>query len=378
MNEIEFIDLDAQRTFLGGGIEKAISRVLDHGHYIMGPEVAELEESLAREGGRRHCISCGSGTEALQLALMVLGVGSGDRVVVPDFTFVATAEAVCLVGAEPVFADIIASTYNIDPDSVASAWDLSGPPPVGIIAVDLFGQPSVTPELEDLAKRLGVWIIVDAAQSFGSLLDNRSSVSYGEMATTSFYPSKPLGSYGDGGAIFCDDDELAAALVSLRNHGVDSNLSRYGRVGLNSRLDTLQAAVLLPKLEVLNAEIQKREVIARRYSEALGGLLTVPEAKPGTTSAWAQYTVQFKHRDSLRSLLAESGIPTRVFYPDPVHAQPAYSSYPLTSGGTPVATSASLQVLSLPMYPYLDASTQDRIVASAISAIESLRDGEER
>ena len=378
MNKIEFIDLDAQRTFLGGGIEKAISRVLDHGHYIMGPEVAALEESLAREGGRRHCISCGSGTEALQLALMVLGVGSGDRVIVPDFTFVATAEAVCLVGAEPVFADVIASTYNIDPDSVASVWDLSGPPPVGIIAVDLFGQPSVTPELEDLAKRLGVWIIVDAAQSFGSHLDNRSSVSYGEMATTSFYPSKPLGSYGDGGAIFCDDDQLATELVSLRNHGVDSNLGQYGRVGLNSRLDTIQAAILLPKLEVLSAEIQKREVIARRYSEALGDFLTVPETKLGATSAWAQYTVQFKYRDSLRLLLDKAGIPTRVFYPEPVHAQPAYGSYQVASGGVSVATSASLQVLSLPMYPYLDASTQDRIVTSAISAIESLRDGEER
>ena len=369
MSEIEFIDLAAQRHALGDRIEKAISAVVDHGAYIMGPEVDVLEQLLAFEGGRGHCVSCASGTDALQLALMVLGVGPGDRVVVPDFTFAATAEAVCLVGAEPVFADVESGSYNLDPRSVSSAWELPGPAPVGIITVDLFGQPSVTPELEDLAKERGVWLVVDAAQSFGSFRNDRSGVASGVIATTSFYPSKPLGAYGDGGAVFCDRDDLAEALRSTRNHGADSDRSCFSRVGLNSRLDTLQAAVLLPKLEILEDEIHMREEVARCYSETLRGLVTVPETKPGVRSAWAQYTIGVEGRDRFRGLLQEAGVPTRVFYPQTVHSQKAYGAFPLVPGGTPVASASSQRVVSLPMHPYLDPMTQDRIIRSVLTAV---------
>ena len=372
MSEIEFVDLAAQRDALGGRIEEAISAVVDYGAYIMGPEVDELEQLLAFEGGRGHCVTCGSGTDAIQLALMVLGVSPGDRVVVPDFTFAATAEAVCLVGAEPVFADIESGSYNLDPRSAGSAWGLPGPAPVGIITVDLFGQPSVTPELEDLAKEHGAWLVVDAAQSFGSRREDRSGVASGVLATTSFYPSKPLGAYGDGGAVFCDRDDLAEALRSTRNHGADSDRNCFSRVGLNSRLDTLQAAVLLPKLEVLEDEIHMREEVALRYSEAFRGLLTIPETKPDVRSAWAQYTIAVEGRDRFRELLHEAGVPTRVFYAHTVHSQKAYEAFPLVPGGTPVASLASQRVVSLPMHPYLDPMTQDRIIQTALAAVHEM------
>ena len=372
MSEIEFVDLAAQRRVLDGRIETAISTVVDHGAYVMGPEVEELEQLLAFAGGRKHCVTCASGTDALQLALMVLGVGPGDRVVVPDFTFAATAEAVCLVGAEPVFADVDSDTYNLDPSSVGSAWELPGPTPVGIIAVDLFGQPSVTAELEDLARERGAWVVVDSAQSFGSFRNGRSAVAAGVIATTSFYPSKPLGAYGDGGAVFCDLDDLAEDLRSTRNHGSDSDSGSFSRVGLNSRLDTLQAAVLIPKLEILEGEIDMREEVARRYSEALGGLARGPETSPGIRSAWAQYTIRVEGRDRLRGLLRQAGIPTRVFYPQPVHSQKAYGIFPLVPGGTPVTSASSEQVVSLPMHPYLDSTTQDRIIQSVLAAMREM------
>jgi len=364
MSTIPFIDLAAQQRTLGDRIQRAISRVLEHGSYIMGPEVFELEDLLAERVQRRHCVTCASGTDALQMALMALGVGPGDRVVVPDFTFVATAEAVRLVGAEPVFADVDPVTYNLDPESAELAWELPGPSPVGVIAVDLFGHPAISSELELLVQQHDAWLIVDGAQSLGATRDGRSGIARGIIATTSFYPSKPLGAYGDGGAVFCDDDQLASALCSIRNHGADAEPSCHDRVGLTGRLDTLQAAVLLAKLEVFDAEIRDRQQVAARYSEAVSGLVTPPIAEAGVEPVWAQYTVEVQGREVIRSRMAEAGIPTCVFYPHPVHSNAAYRACPVVSDGTPVASLASSRVMSLPMHPYLDESTQDRIVSA--------------
>ncbi|SVD09342.1 uncharacterized protein METZ01_LOCUS362196, partial [marine metagenome] len=288
MSIIPFVDLAAQQRLLGDRIQNAISKVLDHGSYIMGPEVFVLEEQLSVRVQRRHCVTCASGTDALQMALMALGVRPGDRVVVPDFTFVATAEAVRLVGAEPVFADIDPMTYNLDPDSAESAWELSGPRPVGLIAVDLFGNPARSSELERLAHRHGAWLIVDGAQSFGAMRDGRSGIAHGVIATTSFYPSKPLGAYGDGGAVFCDDDRLASDLRSIGNHGADAVPDFHDRIGLTGRLDTIQAAVLLAKLEVFDDEIEKRRQVATRYSDAFRGLVSPPATEARVESVWAQ------------------------------------------------------------------------------------------
>jgi dTDP-4-amino-4,6-dideoxygalactose transaminase len=370
MSDIPFIDLAAQQRVLGNRIQEAINKVLDHGSYIMGPEVFELEGLLSMRAQRRHCVTCASGTDALQMALMALGVQPGDRVIVPDFTFVATAEAVRLVGAEPVFADVDPATYNLDLDSAESAWELPGPLPVGMIAVDLFGHPARSSELERLAQRHDAWLVVDGAQSFGATRDGQSGISHGVIATTSFYPSKPLGAYGDGGAVFCDDDRLASTLRSIRNHGADDMAGRFGRVGLTGRLDTLQAAVLLAKLEVFDSEIRDRQRVAARYSSELSGHVALPMTAAGVEPIWAQYTVEVEGREIIRSRMAEVGIPTYVFYPHPVHANAAYHSFPVVSDGTQVATRASARVMSLPMHPYLDESVQDRIVFAFHSALE--------
>ena len=369
MSTIPFVDLAAQQRVLGDRIQKAISKVLDHGSYLMGPEVFELEDLLSVRVRRRHCITCASGTDALQMALMALGVRPGDRVVVPDFTFAATAEAVRLVGAVPVFSDVDPATYNLTPDSAAMAWDLPGPPPVGIIAVDLFGHPARAAELERLALRHDAWLVVDGAQSFGATRDGRSGLAYGVLATTSFYPSKPLGAYGDGGAVFCDDDHLASVVRSIRSHGIDPDLGCHNRVGLNGRLDTLQAAVLLTKLEVFDREIEGRQEVAARYSTALSGLASVPTTESGVGSVWAQYTVEVERRDVVRSNLEETGIPIRIFYPRPVHSNAAYRECPVVLDGTQVAMRASLRVMSLPIHPYLDESVQDHIISSFQTAL---------
>lgn len=370
MSMIPFIDLAAQQRALGSRIQRAISRVLEHGSYIMGPEVFELEDLLATCVQRRHCVTCASGTDALQMALMALGVGPGDRVVVPDFTFVATAEAVRLVGAEPIFADVDPVTYNLDPESAELAWELPGPSPVGVIAVDLFGHPARSSELELLAQRHDVWLIVDGAQSFGATRDGRSSLAWGKIATTSFYPSKPLGGYGDGGAVFCDDDLLAAILRSIRSHGAGDNSSCHDRIGLTGRLDTLQAAVLLTKLEVFDSEVKDRQRVADRYWDALTNVIALPRHSADVVPVWAQYTVEIDNRDEVRLKMEEKGVPTCVFYPRPVHMQTAYRSCPVVPTGTEVAFLASSRVLSLPMHPYLGELVQDRVVATLCAAME--------
>ena len=369
MFDIPFVDLASQQRALGNRIQEAINKVLNHGSYVMGPEVFELEDLLSERAQRRHCVTCASGTDALQMALMALEVKPGDRVVVPDFTFVATAEAVRLVGAEPVFADVDPYTYNLDLNSAESAWQLSGPSPVGIVVVDLFGHPAESSALEQLARRHDAWLVVDGAQSFGATRDGQSSLSHGAIATTSFYPSKPLGGYGDGGAVFCDDDQLASVLRSIRNHGADVTPGSHSRVGLTGRLDTLQAAVLLAKLEIFDSEIMDRQRIAARYSSELPDLLTLPEIAAGVEPVWAQYTVEVEGREVIRSRLAEVGIPTCVFYPQPVHTNAAYRGFAMVSAGTQVATRASTRVMSLPIHPYLGESVQDFIVCAFHSAL---------
>ena len=364
MSVIPFVDLAAQQRALGDRIPKAISKVLDHGSFIMGPEVFELEELLSVRVQRRHCVTCASGTDALQMALMALEVKPGDRVVVPDFTFVATAEAVCLVGAEPVFADVDPVSYNLDPDSAESAWELPGPPPVGIIAVDLFGHPARSVELERLAHRNGAWFVVDGAQSFGATRGEPSGISHGVMATTSFYPSKPLGAYGDGGAVFCDDDSLDSVLRSIRDHGAGDEVYVHERIGLTGRLDTIQAAVLLSKLGIFDQELEKRREVAERYSHALRDFVATPTLESGIESVWAQYTVEIERREDVRPLLAESGVPTAVFYPQPLHHGLAYRSFPVVLGGVSVTERITQSVVSLPIHPYLTVLDQDRVIST--------------
>ena len=370
MTTMPFNDLAAQQQVLRGRLDVAISRVLDHGAYILGPEVAELESMLASSVGRRHCVSCASGTDAIQIFLMAKGVGVGDRVVVPDYTFVATAEAVRLVGAEPVFADVDPVSYTLDPESVRQAWDLDGPPPVGVIAVDLFGHPARTAEIEALAEGLGAWVLVDGAQSFGSQRGQRSSLAAGVAATTSFYPAKPLGGYGDGGAIFCDDEEFANTMRSVSAHGCGDERYEHVRVGLTGRLDTLQAAILLVKLEVFGSEVDRRQEIADRYSTALRDLLETPVVAEDCRSVWAQYTIQVDGRARVRAGLLEDGVPTAVFYQQPLHEAPAYRSNPVVPGGVSVTERISKRVVSLPMHAYLGQAEQDQEVSSIRKVID--------
>ena len=370
MMTMPLIDLAAQQQVLRKRLDVAISRVLDHGAYILGPEVAELESMLANSVGRRHCVSCASGTDALQIFLMAKGVGAGDRVVVPDFTFVATVEAVRLVGAEPVFADVDPVSYTLDPASVRQAWDLEGRPPVGVIAVDLFGHPARTAEIEALVGALGAWVLVDGAQSFGSRRGQRSSLAEGVAAATSFYPAKPLGGYGDGGAIFCDDEELANTMRSVSAHGYGDERDEHVRVGLTGRLDTLQAAILLVKLEVFGSEVERRQEIADRYSIALSGLLETPAVAADCRSVWAQYTVQVDDRERVRDELLQAGVPTAVFYRQPLHEALAYRSNPVVPGGVSVAERISKRVVSLPMHAYLGEAEQDQVVSAIRKVID--------
>jgi dTDP-4-amino-4,6-dideoxygalactose transaminase len=372
LRSIPFIDLQAQRVRLGRRIEERIERVLAHGVFVMGPEVAELETQLAAFVGARHCVSCASGTDALQIALRARRIGPGDAVIVPSFTFVAAAETVALVGAVPVFADVRESDFTIDPASVPGALAAAralGLRPAAIIAVDLYGQPADYPVLTDIARAERLFLLADAAQSFGAALDDRRVGSFADATTTSFFPSKPFGCYGDGGALFTDDDELARMFRSLRQHGQGTDRYDHRMVGINGRLDTLQAAVLLAKLELFEEEISARQDVANRYSQALASLVTVPTIRPGVLSVWAQYTIRLPERDRIAALLKTQGIPTAIHYPRPVHRQPAYADYPVALGGVAVSERLSADVLSLPMHAYLDPATQDRVLGSLCRAL---------
>lgn len=371
---IAFIDLQAQRQRIGPRMDEAIARVLNHGKYIMGPEVTELEDRLVAFCGAKYAITCANGTDALQLALMSKEIGPGDAVFVPGFTFAATAEAVANVGATPVFVDILHETFNMDPASLRAALDLiSGGDlnPAAVIPVDLYGQPAEYPAIQALAEEFGLTVIADAAQSFGAMLNNRKVGTHADITTTSFFPAKPLGCYGDGGAIFTDDDGIAAVLRSLRLHGRGGHKYDNERIGLNSRLDTLQAAILIEKLAIFSEEAEARQPIAERYNAALRDVAGVPKLISGAISSWAYYTLVLEDRDSVALSLKEAGVSTAIYYPKPLHQQTAYSGFPRAPDGLPVAEEMARKVLSLPMHPYLDANTQGRIIAELRQALEA-------
>ena len=372
---IEFIDLGAQRRRLGRRVDEAILRVVDHGKYIMGPEVAVFEQELAAFCGAKHVLSCANGTDALGLALMVKGLKPGQAVLVPSFTFAATAEVVAWFDAVPVFVDVREDTFNMDPASlkagIATAIRL-GLEPVGIISVDLFGLPAEYDQILSTAVAHGLWLICDAAQSFGAAYKGRNVGTIGHMTTTSFFPSKPLGCYGDGGAVLVEDDDAFAVLKSLRVHGQGSDKYDNVRIGMNARLDTIQAAVLSEKLTIFTDEIDARNRVAARYQELLDEVVIVPEIPIGLTSVWAQYTVRLpigRDRDRVAAKLKAAGVPTAAYYAKPLHSQSAYRNYPVAGNGLPVCDRLAYEVLSLPMHPYLDKNTQDRIAGALRTAL---------
>ncbi|MFN4176136.1 DegT/DnrJ/EryC1/StrS family aminotransferase [Phenylobacterium sp.] len=376
---IPFIDLQAQRARLGQPLEDAILKVVRSGAYIMGPEIAQLEAALAAFGQAPHALSCASGTDALVLPLMAWGIGPGDAVFCPSFTFAATAEAVALVGASPVFVDILPDTYNLDPAKLEAAIQAVKAQgtlvPKAIIAVDLFGQPADYPAIFEAARRHGLKLISDSAQGFGCALNGQHPIHWADVTTTSFFPAKPLGCYGDGGAVLSKDARLHDLLVSLRVHGqaVKSDLEgrtfdhdpKYlnMRVGTNSRMDTIQAAVLLQKLTIFADEIGARNRVAARYAEGLADVVATPKVIGGGVSVWAQYTIETDDRDGLGAALREQGIPTAVYYPLPLHRQPPYAACP-QPGGLPVTEAKAGKVISLPMHAYLEPDVQDQIIAA--------------
>lgn len=353
---IPFVDLAAQQDRLRTEIEAGIARVLAHGQYILGPEVAELEERLAAYTGAAHCISCANGTDALQVALMALGVGPGDEVITPSFSYIATAEATVLLGAKPVYVDIDPVTYNVDPESIANAIT---PRTRAIIPVSLYGQPADYDAINAIAEKHGITVIEDGAQSFGASYNGRKSGNLTTIGCTSFFPSKPLGCYGDGGAIFTSDPDLGKAIRQIARHGQEKRYY-HGRVGVNSRLDTLQAAILLPKLEILDEEIAARQRVAAAYDAALSPLgFTVPTVIEGRVSAWAQYTIRVQGREAVQAALKDAGVPTAVHYPLPLAQQPAVAD---KSVHLPHGEQAATEVMSLPMHPYMDQRTVVHIV----------------
>lgn len=357
---MQFIDLKTQLELIRPQIDAAIKRVLDHGTFIMGPEVHALEKQLAEFCGVKHAISCANGTDALGLGLMAKNVGTGDAIFVPSFTFAATAEVVSWVGATPVFIDSLEAAYNMDPKSleqgIKQAENL-GLKPAGIIPVDLFGQPADYDAIQAIADEHNLWIMADGAQSFGASYKGRKVGNIGDMATTSFFPAKPLGCYGDGGAIFTNDDELAAIIKSLRVHGQGSDKYDNVRIGMNGRLDTIQAAILIEKLKIFPNELIARQKASDAYNEALKDIVKIPHVIDGATPAWAQYTVllpEHINRSKLMSNLKEAGIPTMVYYVKPLHLQTAYKHYPTATGSAlPVCERLSERVLSLPMSGYV-------------------------
>jgi dTDP-4-amino-4,6-dideoxygalactose transaminase len=374
MQPVPFIDLAAQRRRLGKKIDEAIARVTEHCQFILGPEVTALEKELAAFGGARHAISCASGTDALVLVLMAKNIGPGDAVICPSFTFCATAEVVVLLGATPVFADVDPDTFNINIASleraVAKAKGL-GLKPKAIVPVDLFGLPADHDAIADLAKAENLFVLDDAAQAFGAEYKGKRVGSFGHAMATSFFPAKPLGCYGDGGAILTDDDDLKDIIKSLRVHGQGADKYDNVRIGLTGRLDTMQAAILLEKLKIFPDEIVARQRVADRYAASLGDVAIVPRLPAGYTSVWAQYTIRLKPgvRDGLADKLRLRGIPTAIYYPKPLHRQTAYRQFPVADGGLPVSDQLADEVISLPMHPYLDEATQDRVVAEVRRAL---------
>ncbi|MFZ5693682.1 MAG: DegT/DnrJ/EryC1/StrS family aminotransferase [Pseudomonadota bacterium] len=371
---IPFIDVAAQRRRLGTAIDEATTRVLNHCQFLMGPEVAAFESQLAAFCGAKHAVSCSSGTDALVMVLMAKGIGRGDAVFCPTFTFCATAESVALVGATPVFVDVHADTFNIDVESLKSAIATAkgkGLKPKAVIPVDLFGLPADHDAVAAIADAEKLFVLDDAAQGFGGTYKGRAVGTFGVATATSFFPAKPLGCYGDGGAILTDDDELFAVLKSVRVHGGGADKYDNVRLGLTARLDTIQAAVLIEKLKIFRDEIETRNRVAARYNEALKDVATVPVAPDGYGSVWAQYTIRLAagRREAVARALQAEGIPTAIYYAKPLHKQTAYRDFPVAEAGLPVSERLADQVISLPMHAYLDEATQDRIVDAVRRAL---------
>ncbi len=371
---IAFIDVAAQRRRLGRAIDDAVARVLAHCQFIQGPEVRAFEAEVAAFCGARHAIGCSSGTDALLLVLMAWQIGPGDAVICPTFTFHATAEMVALLGATPVMADVHADTFNLDAESleraIAAAKRLGLRPRV-VIPVDLFGLPADHDAIGAVAAAHGMLVLDDAAQSFGATYRGRKLGTLGTAAATSFFPAKPLGCYGDGGAVFTDDDALAARVKSLRVHGEGADKYDPVRIGITGRLDTIQAAVLIEKLKIFPEEIAARNLIAARYAAGLTDVAIVPRAGNESTSVWAQYTIRLSpgRRDGLAAALKAEGIPTAIYYVKPLHRQEAYRRFPVADGGLPVSERLAEEVISLPMHAYLEAPVQDRIIAAVRRAL---------
>ncbi|NHB96464.1 DegT/DnrJ/EryC1/StrS family aminotransferase [Photorhabdus stackebrandtii] len=355
---MQFTDLAAQQRRIKDKIDANIQKVLTHGKYILGPEVAELEEKLMAYTGAKYCITCANGTDALQIALMAIGLKPGDEVITPGFTYIATAETVALLGGIPVYVDVKPTTYNLDPALLEAAIT---PKTKAIIPVSLFGQCADFDEINAIAEKHNLTVIEDAAQSFGATYKDKRSCNLTTISCTSFFPSKPLGCYGDGGAIFTNDEELAKIIRQIARHGQDRRYHHI-RIGINSRLDTLQAAILLPKLDIFEEEMALRQIVAENYHQALNkiGIMTTPYIEPHNLSAYAQYTIRVKNRDELQHRLKEQGIPTAVHYPIPLNKQPAVASNIVL----PVGDEIAQEVISLPMHPYLSIDLINKISSS--------------
>jgi dTDP-4-amino-4,6-dideoxygalactose transaminase len=387
---MEFIDLAAQQKRIRDQVVQGIEAVLNHGQYIMGPEIVALERELARYVGARHAISCASGTDALLMALMARGIGPGDAVLTTPFTFIATAEVISLLGATPVYVDIDPKTYNIDPDHLERCLaalrsndaglyplprigGLETLTPKAVIPVDLFGLPADYGRVEDIAKREGLFLIEDACQSFGAERDGRKACAFGDVGCTSFFPAKPLGCYGDGGMCFCSDDNLAEIMRSIRLHGKGEHKYENIRIGINGRMDTMQAAVLLAKFSLFEEEVRLRQAVAGRYTEGLFNCrdLVTPFIPAGYRSVWAQYSLLAQdeaRRDTIMKKMQASGIPTVIYYPRPLHLQGAFSFLGYRAGDFPVSEDCARRIFSLPMHPYLSEADQEKIVTALLGA----------
>lgn len=371
---LPFVDLKAQYARLRPSIDARIRKVLEHGQYVLGPEVDELEKALAAFAGSRDAITVASGTEALRMPLMAEGIGPGDAVFLPGFTFPATAEVVVSLGATPVFVDVSESTYNIDPAALEAAVATTRRNGQlrarAIMPVDLFGLPADYAEISAIAQKNALFVLADAAQSFGAASGNRRVGTLAPVTATSFFPAKPLGCYGEGGAIFTDDADRAKILRSIRMHGAGDERYEIVRIGTNGRLDTLQAAVLLAKLEVFADELAARERWASAYDRRLAGLdIVLPPRRKGAVGAWAQYCVRVKRRDAVRESLAKQGIPTAIYYPKPLHFQPAYARFGEGPGSLPVSENICNEIMALPMHPYLDDSVVERVTVALAHAL---------
>lgn len=356
---MQFIDLVAQQDRIKDKLNANIQNVLAHGQYILGPEVHELEEKLSEYTGAKYCITCANGTDALQIAQMAFGIGPGDEVITPGFTYIATAETVAVLGAKPIYVDINPQTYNLDVEQLEAAIT---PRTKAIIGVSLYGQCADFDAINAIAAKHNIPVIEDAAQSFGASYKDKKSCNLTTVACTSFFPSKPLGCYGDGGAIFTNDEALATVMRQIARHGQDRRYHHI-RVGVNSRLDTLQAAILLPKLEILDDEMQARRRVAETYNQLFteAGVMTIPFIEAHNQSAWAQYTIQVDNRDQIQAKLKEKGIPTAVHYPIPLNKQPAVAD---SNAILPVGDTVAERVMSLPMHPYLAFDEQTLVVST--------------